>query len=53
MKIRSTGNVIEVLSASKNGDGLPVDAKQIKDHNHAPSGADVVVKSFVVQLLSS
>ena len=38
--------------SSKNGDGLPVDAKQTKDHNHAPSGTDVDVKYFVV-LLSS
>ena len=50
----STGNVLEVLSviSSKNGDGLPVDAKQTKDHNHAPFGADDNVESFVV-LLSS
>ena len=38
--------------SSKNGDGLPVDAKQTKDHNHVPLGADVDVESFVV-LLSS
>ena len=50
----STENVLEVLSvfSSKNGDGLLVDAKQTKDNNHAPFGADANVESFVV-LLSS
>ena len=38
--------------SSKNGDGLPVDIKQTKDHSHVPSGADEDVKSFIV-LLSS
>ena len=38
--------------STKNHDGQPVDAKQTKDHSHAPSGADVEVKSFIV-LLSS